>query len=71
VEPTTGATFPAAVRCMLGIRSERKGFVVFDNDEQEPIMRFDNRADAADLVAELATDDQQILGPVVSRTQRG
>jgi len=56
---------------MLGIRSERKGFVVFDNDEQEPIMRFDNRADAADLVAELATDDQQILGPVVSRTQRG
>jgi len=60
---------------MLEIRSEGIGFVVFDTEEQEPIMRFDNRADAADLVAELALAAPPPLGPVihpvVSRTQRG
>jgi hypothetical protein len=56
---------------MLEIRSERKGFVVFDTDEQEPIMRFDNRADAVDLVAELtlAKPLGPVIRPVVSRTQ--
>jgi hypothetical protein len=37
---------------MLEIRPARAGFVVFDADDQEPIMRFDNQAAAADLVAE-------------------
>ena len=38
---------------MLEIRPVCKGFIVFDTDEQEPIMRFDNQTDAANLVADL------------------
>jgi hypothetical protein len=38
---------------MLEIRPARKGFVVFDSDEQEAIMRFGSYGDAVDLVAEL------------------
>ncbi len=50
---TTGLILSDAGCLMLEIRPARKGFIVFDTDEQEPIMRFDNRADATDLVAEL------------------
>lgn len=64
------------MRTMLEIRAAPKGFVVFDTTEQEPIMRFDNRADATDLVAELViAEPLHGLGPVirlvVSRTERG
>jgi len=59
VEPTTGAPLPDAVRPMLEIRSAHKGFVVFDTDKQEAIMRFDNRSDAANLVAELVIAESQ------------
>jgi len=38
---------------MLEIRPAREGFIVFDTDEQEAIMRFESRDEAADLVAEL------------------
>jgi hypothetical protein len=44
---------------MFEIRSVHKGFVVFNTDEQEPSMRFDNRSDAADLVAELVIAESQ------------
>jgi hypothetical protein len=38
---------------MLEIRPAREGFIVFDTDEQEAIMRFKSRDEAADLVVEL------------------
>ena len=38
---------------MIEIRPALKGFVVFDTDEQEAIMRFGNFRDAVDLVSEL------------------
>jgi len=38
---------------MLEIRPSREGFIVFDTDEQESIIRFDNYRAAVDLVAEL------------------
>jgi hypothetical protein len=38
---------------MLEIRPAQTGFIVFDTDEQEPIMRFGSYADAPDLVADL------------------
>jgi hypothetical protein len=38
---------------MLEIRPGQTGFIVFDTDEQEAIMRFGSYADAADLVADL------------------
>ena len=38
---------------MLKIRPEHAGFVMFDTDEQEPIIRSDSRDEAADLVTEL------------------
>ncbi len=41
---------------MLEIRPAEKGFILFDTDEQEPIMRFDTKSDAAVLIAELAAD---------------
>jgi hypothetical protein len=53
IELTTGLILSDAGCLMLEIRPARKGFIVFDTDEREPIMRFDNRADATDLVAEL------------------
>jgi len=53
LEPTTGAPLPDAVRTMLKIRPEHAGFVMFDTDEQEPIIRSDSRDEAADLVTEL------------------
>ena len=43
-------TSPHAVRTMLEIRPAREGFIVFDTDEQEAIMRFKSRDEAADLV---------------------
>ena len=60
---------------MLEIRPARKGFIVFDTDEQEPIMRFDSREEAVDLVAELVTAESlhsldPVIRPVVSRTER-
>jgi hypothetical protein len=38
---------------MLEVRPTPEGFILFDTDEQEAIMRFDNQADATKLVAEL------------------
>jgi hypothetical protein len=38
---------------MLEIRPAQTGFIVFDTDEQEAIMRFGSYSDAADLVADL------------------
>jgi len=42
-----------ARRTMFEIRSSSAGFVVFDTTEQEPIMRFDSKDEATELVAEL------------------
>jgi len=38
---------------MFEIRSSSAGFIVFDTAEQESIMRFDSKDEAAELVAEL------------------
>lgn len=46
-------TLPKAERFMLEIRQAKKGFIVFDTDEQAAIMRFDSHAAAADLIADL------------------
>lgn len=42
---------------MLEIRMVSNQFVVFDADTEEGIMRFDNQADASDLVLELMISD--------------
>jgi len=49
----TGALLPDAMRTMFEIRPALEGFIVFDTDEQESIMRFDSCHATVDLVAEL------------------
>jgi hypothetical protein len=44
---------------MLEIRPGQTGFIVFDTDEQEAIMRFGSYADAADLVVDLVIADSR------------
>lgn len=41
------------VKTMLEIRTAADNFVVFDTFEDEPIMRFDSRDEALDLIVEL------------------
>ncbi|MBB6249001.1 hypothetical protein [Rhodanobacter sp. A1T4] len=60
---------------MLEIRPTPEGFILFDTDEQEAIMRFDSREEAAELVAELVIAESShglgpVIRPVVSRTER-
>ena len=44
---------------MLEIRPAREGFIVFDTDTQESVMRFATQADAIDLVAELVITESR------------
>lgn len=53
VEPTNGVLLLDVRHTMLEIRAAHPGFVVFDTTEQEPIMRFDSKDEATELVAEL------------------
>jgi hypothetical protein len=60
VEPTNRATLfksNAGASSMLEVRPDDDGFVVFDTEADEPVMRFDNRSEADHLVAELQVQE--------------
>ena len=43
---------------MLEVRHDQNGFLVYDSDADEPIMRFATRRDADTFVAELVIADE-------------
>lgn len=56
---------------MLEIRPAQKGFIVFDTEEQESVMRFDSYRAAVDLVAELViAESREHLQAWASPTER-
>jgi hypothetical protein len=60
VEPTNRATLfkgNAGASSMLEVRADNDGFVVFDTEADEPVMRFDDRREADQLVAELQVQE--------------
>jgi hypothetical protein len=60
VEPTNRATLSksnAGASSMLEVRADNDGFVVFDTEADEPVMRFDDRREADQLVAELQVQE--------------
>jgi hypothetical protein len=57
---------------MLEILPARKGFVVYDTEEQESVMRFDSYRAAVDLVVELiAAESRERLQGWISPTAHG
>ena len=42
---------------MLEVRAEKGAFILFDTEADQPVMRFDDRVDADELIAELQVQE--------------